>query len=69
MTILLSVSHADDLDTLARAVYQALILADCPDLASEAAAVRSQARDGAEYLAAVLRLSDELKVEWKGVPA
>ena len=65
MTILLSLTQTADLDTLCRAVYQALCAADCPDLASEAACVRSQARDATEYMAAVLRLSDELTVEWK----
>ena len=65
MTILLKLTQAADLGQLSRAVYAALCAADCPDLASEAVCVVSQCRDGAEYLAAVLRLSDELQVEWE----
>lgn len=65
MTILLSVAQTNNLDELAHAVYRALCAADCPDLASEAAAVRSHARDAAEYIGAVLALSSELRVEWK----
>ena len=64
MTIQLSLTHTNNLDDLARAVYAALCAADCPDLASEAACVRSHARDAAEYIAAVLALSSELRVEW-----
>lgn len=67
MTIILRLAHAADVLTLSRAVYQALVTADCPDLASEAAVVVSQARDAAEYLAAVLALSSELRVEWEGM--
>lgn len=65
MTIILSLRHTTDLGQLSRAVYQALCTADCPDLASEAVCVVNQARDAAEYLAAVLRLSDELEVKWE----
>lgn len=67
MTIHLNLAHTADLDELAIAVYKALCAADRPDLASEAACVRSQARDAAEYIAAVLSLSDELRVEWEEV--
>lgn len=55
-----------DLDQLAHDIYRALCAADCPDLASEAAAMRGHARDAAE-LGAVLALSDELRVEWQEV--
>ena len=65
MTISISLTQASTLDELARAVYHALVVADCPDLASEAACLRSHARDAQEYIAAVLQLSDELRVEWK----
>lgn len=65
MTIQLRLRDTTDLTQLSHAVYHALCAADCPDLASEAACIVSQARDAAEYLAAVLRLSDELRVEWE----
>jgi hypothetical protein len=65
MTIRLSLRRADDLSQLARDVYQALTTAGCPDLASEAACMVSHARDATEYVQAVLRLADDLVVEWE----
>lgn len=65
MTIHLRLRDTSDLWQLSRAIYQALCAADCPDLASEAACLVSKARDADEYVKEVLRLSDELRVEWE----
>lgn len=67
MTILLSLRHTADLDVLSHVVYQQLITAGCPDLANEAAVMRAHARDASEYIGEVLRLSEELRVEWEEV--
>lgn len=65
MTITLSLRQTADLSQLSHAIYRELCAADCPDLASEAVCLVTQARDAGEYLAAVLRLSDELVVQWE----
>lgn len=64
MTINLSLTQTGNLTEFGRALYQALVSAGQPDMASEAAAIVGRFHDVQDYLLAVLERYDELRVEW-----